>query len=373
MDWGLFRQEHPGLAGAGDLAFMQSGVAAWCATVPYQVSAETAALFYRKTYPFVMYASVGIPGYRENEPAPAGVDVQALGGWWRVPGKDGLLPGTIFHPGGRAVLSTYMSEDYGVGASTRLLFSQCDFCHGIWRRREAVEGFSDRRTLYTRYIVNNQVEEKLGAGRLDLVSEQGRGGCLQNGPLAVAWYAAGEVCRKNISKLRTCILLPEYFNDLDEVWVGQEPVVGREGASETEEWVFIRDGLTYVGLRPLVLTNYGRQKAVEVARIGFFRVVSFYNYEGAPRDFLRAALRQTCGGLVFCIGSEREWGDFARFREACRQVELSDTCYESQRRIVCRWRDREVDILWDLQSEELIRATRNGEFIGEPYLEFGPP
>ncbi len=150
-------------------------------------------------------------------------------------------------------------------------------------------------------------------------------------------------------------------------------MLGPEGSSQAQEWVFLRDGLTYLGLRPLVLTNHGRQKAVEITRVGHFRVVSFYNYEGEPRNFLGAEIRQTCGGLVFCIGSEREWGDFAHFRQACREVELSDSRYESQRRIVCRWQDRDVDILWALQSEELIRATRDGKFIGEPYLEFGAP
>ncbi len=379
-DLGVFSATGEGVGGAYDLPFLQSGIAMWCAAVPKQLSAETAALFFEKCYPNRMFACVELPAYRENEPAPPGVDVQALGGWWAGPDR-GFLPGTIFHPGGRAVLSTYMTEDYGVGASSRILFTQCDFLHGLWRTRsplphgemarsEALRRLHSRRTLYVRYIVNDQVEEKLGGGKLDLVTEQGRGGALQSGPLAVAWYAGGEVIREGISRLRTCALISEYFNPVGEVWIGHRPCPDLTGASEQEDWVFLADGPSFVALRPLALTNYGRARAVSVDKVGKARVVSFYNYEGPARDFLGAEIRQTCGGLVYLMGSEREHGDFAAFRAACAGLELTDYAYESQRRIIARWGEHSVDVLWDRQTEELLRAQRNGEFIGEPYLEY---
>ncbi len=374
--YGLFAEGEDGLAGAHDLAFLQSGIAQWCAAVPQQLSAETAALFYAKRYPNRMTASVQLPGYRENVPAPPGVEVQALGGWWAGPER-GFLPGTIFHPGGRAVLSTYQTEDYGVGASTRILYTQCDFLRGLWRSAPpaaelpaGVARLQGRRALYVRYLIDDQVEEKLGRGKLDLVSEQGRGGALQSGPLAVAWYAGGEVQCEGIRKLRTCALVSEYFHPLEEVWIGDQRCPELAGTSAEEEWVFLQDGSSYVALRPLRLTNHGRAQAVAVSPVGPVRVVSFYNYDGPPRDFLAAELRQTAGGLVYLMGSEAEHGDFAAFRRACRTLELTDYTYESQRRIRVAWGEHSVDLLWDMQSEELLLAQRNGQFLGEPYLEY---
>ncbi|HEY3396206.1 MAG TPA: hypothetical protein VGM19_00980 [Armatimonadota bacterium] len=376
MDLGVFSGDR-GLFDVGDQPFIEGGINIWNAAVPFQVPPEAAELFAAKPYPWAMSGSVHLPGYRENELAPPGTDVTALGGWWAEPGR-GYLPGTILHPGGRAVLSTYLTEDWGLGASSRILFSQCDFCHAIWRREvpaaaaSSLETLLARRTLYTRYVVNDQVEEKLGGNRLDLVAEQGRGGCLQSGPLAVAWYNGGDVPTTGVSRLRTCALIPEHFSRLDEVWLGDQPLADLTGSSEEEEWVFLRDGITYLGLRPLRLTNHGRGPVVSVERVGQFRVVSFANYQGEPRDFLGAELRQTCGGLALCIGSEREWGDFEAFRTACRPLELSDTRYESQRRLVCRWGEWEADVLWDMQTEEIKRATRNGIPLDEPFLQYGP-
>jgi hypothetical protein len=73
------------------------------------------------------------------------------------------------------------------------------------------------------------------------------------------------------------------------------------------------------------------------------------------------------------MGSDREYQDFAAFRAACRTLQLTDYTYESERRITCAWGNHSVDVLWDMQSEGLLRAKRNGEFIGDPYSEYWEP
>ena len=193
---------------------------------------------------------------------------------------------------------------------------------------------------------------------------------MQSGPLAVAWYAGGEVIREGISKLRTCAIVSEFFSEVGGVWIGDQSCTGNIGQSAQDDWVFLNDGPTYVALRPLSLTNHGRSQALSVTQVGPARVVSFYNYDGPPRDFLGAEIRQTCGGLVYLMGSVDEYPDFAAFRAACRTLDLTDYTYESERRIVARWGEHEVDVLWDMQGQELIRAKRDGEFIGEPILEY---
>ncbi len=199
----------------------------------------------------------------------------------------------------------------------------------------------------------------------------GPGGARQSGPLAIAWYAGGEVIREGITALRTCALISEYFSPVEEVWIGDQLCPDLTGLGTAEDWVFVKDGITCVALRSLALTDHGREKTVSVTSVGKARVVSFYNYEGLPGDFLGAEIRRTCGGLVYLMGSEGEYGSFAAFCAACATLQVTDCTYEGERRVTAQWGDHSVDVLWDMQSEGLFRAQRNGKFIGEPYLEYG--
>lgn len=370
-DLGLFDEPAACPVPESQVAFTQSGGAMWFGTAEFHLDEEAAGLFYQKSYPFAMQASVELTGSREHELVDPNVDVCSLGGWRS--GDKAYLPATIFHPGGRALLSSYLTEDYGLGTSTRMVGTQCDFCRVIWRRKAPLESLADLGTLYTRYVLNEAVEESFGGEEYSgLLREQGRGGALQSGSLAVAWYAGGELVTEDIARLRTCVILPALWRDFDEVWIGERQCPDRSGTSPEEDWVFLRDGLMYLALHPLSLTNHGRRHALEVSRMERFRAVTFCNYEGEPRDFLGAELRQTCGGLVLALGSETEWGDFAHFRQSCQEIEITDSRYESQRDICVRWGNRQVEVMYDLQNEELLRLKRDGEFVGEPHLEFGP-
>jgi hypothetical protein len=140
--------------------------------------------------------------------------------------------------------------------------------------------------------------------------------------------------------------------------------------SVDEDWIFIRDGVTFLGLHPLALTNHGRNHAIAITRAGTFRAVSFINYDGPTRDFHPAVLRQTAGGFICCLGSTSEWGDFTHFRRSCQEATLTDTIYQSQRRMHCRWGEHEVEMLWDMQTEERILAKVHGKLLDSPVLEF---
>ncbi|MHB9024097.1 MAG: hypothetical protein ACYC7E_07965 [Armatimonadota bacterium] len=348
------------------------GAMAWMAASVYEVPEDAAVLFYDKSYPFAMQASVDLPGYRYNEPADPAVDVDALGGWRS--GDRAFVPATMSHPGGEAAIRTWLAEDYGVGSCTRLLFGQTDFAFAVWRRHGQASEPANLHTLFTRYVINDAFAQKLGKEQYDCVlPEQGRGGALANGPLLLTWYNADEQVTAGIEKLRTCAVLPELYAPVDEVYIGDQPQTNLQGASKAEEWVFIRDGQMYLGFHPLALTNLGRTHAVEVTRAGAFRAVSFMNYEGPAREFYHAELRQTRGGFLTCLGTAAEWGgDFARFRQSCRAAEISDTVYQSQRRIRCAWNGREIELLWDMQSEELFFVKIDGTLTENAVLEYGP-
>ena len=369
MALGLFEEPPQCPLHQQDAPWVRAGCA-WMAAVPYRVEPATAGRFHEKAYPYRMRTSVDVPGRREFEPVEdPSVDVNALGGWGA--GQNRYVPGKGFSPGGRALISSFMQPGYGVGTSTRGWLTQCDFCFGIWRRKRDVQGLADIRTMYARYVLNDNLEQALGPEQFSsLLREEGRGGAIQSGPLAVAWYQCADTVPTGIERMRTCVVLPAFYDDVDEVWIGDRQLHELDGTGEREDWVFIQDGDTYLALHPLRLTNHRRQEAIEVQRLGRFRVITFANYAGDPRDFQVAELRQTAAGFVFCIGSTDEWDDFAAFRASCRTVELSDSIYQSHRRIECRWQEHQVGVLYDMQSEELIWAKADGQFLRSSLLEY---
>ena len=373
FDAGLFDEPARCPLHRQDAPWVRAGCA-WIAALPYRVEPATAALFLHKSYPYHMRTAVHVSGRRDHEKVDdPSVDVNPLGGW-RC-GPDRHVPSKGFQPGGTALISTFMQPGYGVGTASRGWLGQCDFCFGIWQRHREVRTLADVRTMYTRYVINDALERELGPERFStLLREEGRGGALQSGPLAVAWYHCADAVTCGIERLRTCVVLPAFYHDVDEVWIGDRRLEGLDGTSDREEWVFIRDGQTYLAWRPLRLTNHGRREAIEVKRLARFRALTFANYEGEPRDFHVAQLRQTVGGFVFCIGSSEEWSaSFRDFRQSCQGAEIDDSTYQSHRRIECRWRDRQIQVLHDVQTEESIFAKVDGQFVEPSLLEWSDP
>ncbi|MCC6581800.1 MAG: hypothetical protein IT440_15315, partial [Phycisphaeraceae bacterium] len=136
------------------------------------------------------------------------------------------------------------------------------------------------------------------------------------------------------------------------------------GESYGAQWVFLRDSDVYLGLYPLTLTHTDRPaRMIEVRKIGPFQAVTFNSYAGPARDFSAVELRQICGGFAFCIGSAREWGNFAAFRQSCREIVIEDSLYQCLRRIRCLWGRHGVDMLYDVQCDDMVWAKINGTFL----------
>jgi hypothetical protein len=72
---------------------------------------------------------------------------------------------------------------------------------------------------------------------------------------------------------------------------------------------------------------------------------------------------------VVCLGSARQFeGGFEAFRESCLAAKIEDQTYESQRRLRAAWRGREVELLWDMQTENLCFARTEVGFLKERRL-----
>lgn len=72
----------------------------------------------------------------------------------------------------------------------------------------------------------------------------------------------------------------------------------------------------------------------------------------------------------FCFGIWRRRRDVQSLADIRTMVELSDSIYQSHRRIECRWQERQVGVLYDMQSEELIWVKEDGQFLERSLLKY---
>jgi len=376
---GIFKSAHDCASQESVLPFLQAHSGIYAAVL-YNPPAKAFQMAREKSYPFDFQATTTIAPYRAYERSVGVTESEAkrLGGWFARGGSTptggvggtAFLPTTVLFPRGRTHLLGHMEEDFGLGTATQQMTSQSDTCFAVWRRGGEVQDLRGFRTLYLRYTLNEAMEECFDqpeyGGNL---SEQGRGGAFQSGPLAVVWYAAGEEITTGISKLRTCAMVSEWFGAVGEVWLGRRHCPDRVGTSDSPDWVFLRDGESYVGICPLISLSHGGGPLVEIRPVGRFLCLSFANYAGEARDFSAPLLRQTGGGAVVCLGSARQFeGGFEAFRESCLAAKIEDQTYESQRRLRAAWLGREVEVLWDMQTENLCFARTEVGFLKERRL-----
>ncbi len=345
---------------AHDLPFWQACIS-WSSAPEYHPTEEQKKQTVDKTFPCEMKAKTEAGAFREHEVlfTVSKEECQKLGGWWGGGAGDkgeAHIPSTILRPGGEVLLASHMTPDWGLGTATRQMLGSSNACFASWRRAPKVERLADTRTLFMRYVINDKLEKAFTEQEQGNIEDEGRGGAAQSGPLGIAWYAGDEKENSNIARLRTCVIFSLWHgNDFDELWIGDKSLPSLAGVSASPEWVFIRDGDTYIGLRPLLLTDHGAARTVEVKKVGAFRVATFANYDGHPRDFLTAALRQTGGGTLVCMGSKAEYpAGFAAFRGSCATVRVEDELYQSQRHLKATWGGREVELLWDMQTGTLL-------------------
>ena len=215
--------------------------------------------------------------------------------------------------------------------------------------RQPVAGIEDRRTVYARYLINDQkpLEEEY------LLKPNGCVHTVQSGRVVLALVRpALSLEGEPISSLKFSVILPTHFRPVENIEI-------RGGH------VFIQDGPVFLALRPLNATGWGRQNSVTEETVGNYQVVSFYNYEGKPRVFTRQELGGTLNGFVSVVGLARE----ESFQEFCRRIaaaELLDYWHHGMRTTRYRLDDLTLGLSYAVETDRVRYATINGLPVERP-------
>jgi len=319
------RNGEPGEELHHSAAFMQVSVTDVLNTV-YHCPVELVEHALAKTYP---YEVTGTTEFTSSNDSHA----------WGLPDDQVLMDDMTEYPAGVGRITTYMTEDYALGTSTHEFHSgvQTASFHLLLRRDpEAEPAQKNIRAMFAKYLIgDHKPGETNYYDRLDFSSEksflldEGRKLAIQHKQTAMVLYKPKAFGRLQATSLKLSVLIPCHYGDPDEIWLGDRKLESLTGESVEPCPVYIRDGVVFIALHPLLLTDHGRSHAVKVERINEYIAVSFYNYEGPARDFDRQEFLLTGGGFAVQAASNGEAGSFAAFREAGRCAVIRDEAFKS--------------------------------------------
>ncbi len=344
-------------ARAGDLAFCQAGCGGYAGTI-HHFPDYIGELVLAKSYPFRVrgtaeYGTFHVGEYRQ-------LDSGALA---HVPGR------SADYGADSTYLNTYMEEDFAIGAATKPFCGggQTDLFHVLWRRRAPATEWADLRTVFARYLINERQPEDAESG--GLLYQHGNGFAIQDDRRALALYHPNGYLHEEVHALRLCLIMQELTSPVEEVWIGDWRLEGNDGEAAEVDWVVVKDGPMLLAFHPLLGTNLGREVALRSRQENGYRVLSFYNYQGAARDFTQHELQIVQNGFVFEAATTADYPDVPAFLADLRQAQLSDSTVLEARRVRYLRGGRELFLWMDPALQTIKAAMVNGKQIAYEPLE----
>ncbi|MBI4023907.1 MAG: hypothetical protein HY360_02940 [Verrucomicrobia bacterium] len=271
------------------------------------------------------------------------------------------VPGACADFGANAAqIQTYMEPDFAVGTASRGLLcgSQTDLFHVLYRLRSDAASWADLRALFARYLVNDTQPE--GPGDRGMLYNCGNGFAVQDDRRALVLYYPKGNLRHKVRSLKLSLVLQEMTSRIEEIWIGDRKLSDGDGEADQADWVILRDGPMLLAFLPLAATNLGRKVVIRSTQENKYRVISFYNYEGAARDFQMHELQVVPNGFIFEASTLREHKDVPAFLRDLRKAEVSDSTVLEARRVRYLRDGRELFLWMDAARQTIQAATVNG-------------
>lgn len=330
-----------------------------------------------RSYPFAYEATT-----EYNSSSDKVISVQKLSS--DTPPQDGDAELDEYASGSGAI-STYMTEEYSLGVASHEWHcgSQTDTFLALYTAQTPIRGKQDVRMVYARYSVNDrlpgQMNEYPELGTRNgpyLFWDQGRKLGVHHQRTAMMLYKPRMYARKQATSLRLMLVMPLENGEPEEIRLGGRRVEEMNGESRELCPVYLKDGHTYLAFFPLVPVDHGRKRAVRVERVNGYLLLSFYNYEGAPKSFGKKEFALTGNGFVCEIGSSAEYGSFETFRSIVGQNQIDDEYLSNThmrdttvRKTVYTRQGVELACEYSPVTEGVRYMTANGRVIGEAKLQ----
>jgi hypothetical protein len=374
-----------------------------CYGITYHCPEKYVQQLINRKYPYSFIATAdGSPSSDDMEMAVHGVTLKT-----RKPLEDDDI---MEYPAWQTRIETYMTEKYALSTASLPFHSgsQSENFLIVYPHKDVKKEHRNTSTIFSRLVINNdETLEKTtdGYGDFGIVfNEKGRRMTLQHQNTAMVLYKPKADFCKNVTSLKTSIYFP--FNQwmkgsksVDELWIGTKkitlnvgvgepkmdntPILDRQNPIYTEgsfsaeyETVYVKQGDVFMAFIPLVATKLRVNRAISVEnRIGY-TIVSFYNYEGEPKNFTKRGFMNVGNGFVCEIASTKEYASFAAFRQKIGESKVTDfyreTIHARSNTTRCTRYEKEGLVLeneYSPSSEGIRFSTLNGQHISKPRLQ----
>ncbi len=344
-------------ARANTLPFCRAGCGGYAGTT-HRVPDWIGELVMRKRYPFRIKGTAECGTFHVGEYRRL-----ANGAAVHVPGRCADFGSS------ESDLTTFMTKEFSVGTASRAFLdgSQTETFFELHKLSTGqAESWGDIRSVFCRYLVNGRRPE--AKDTMGLLPQQGVPFTVQDDERALVLCNPKGEQYEAVSSLRLALVAQELTSPLEAIWFGGRKLENGDGEMAEPDWVIIEDGSVYLAFFPLCATNLGRKVAVRSTRENGYRMLSFFNYEGKPRDFARPDLTRVQNGFVFEAAPRRMHKTAADFLNALRKAELSDTTLMESRRVRYLRGGRELLLWLDPLQQTVKAAAVNGQVARHPPL-----
>jgi hypothetical protein len=180
------------------------------------------------------------------------------------------------------VQTTYHSQSFALGVTSRELIDQTNPFIAHYVR----PGLPKPGVVFSRYLIN---DKWIGPNPRDVskiekpqLFDDGRFLGVQDGPRAIGLYAPRSLGRCSSAK---AALILAGRDQVDEIWTGDNRIDTLPAPVPRGQVVVIGSGAALIAVRPLTVTDLGRDAPIQLVEKDGCLVLEIYNYLGLEKTF----------------------------------------------------------------------------------------
>ena len=297
----------------------------------------------------------------------------------------------------RADLTCYQTDDYSLGTASHWYSSvQRNPLYAVWRH-DTISEWDFFRCLFDRLLINGERPDWFWPGRFSACQENGTALVIHQMPINP------RIEDQVIREMKVSVVLP-HVSQFESVTVQSDKKATvpkwasiRHAFVAPDHWIFLRDGETYIALRPIEPIGYRDKARMQLVSKGtsdgfnprienqepdhpdaHFLSLDIQLYRGRARKFSVDELRPLRCGYVLDMSSQRECGSFEDFQRTVLQSRLEvDVRGE---RVIAAYQRKGRSLLFEIDEDNwdspVIRQINGKSITGRrlesPFAAQGP-
>ena len=321
------------------------------AAMPYYFPEYLRTIAERKSYPYRVLVST------------------KSGDWGDYPYGDGKTK--LYATGGRCDLTSYLTEDYCLGSSSRYYAyaGQNENCILYWRKRPVTKP-QDRKFLIFRYLID-------GRDPFDSVRD-GLPHVYQHDNRAIVLFHPA--MRPRACSMRAWAGFFDGYDTIDAVYVNDRKITDGDlpYSLKSGDTLFVHDGPVHVAVHPLVGQDLGvKGNQIRLEHEGRCLGLSVYNYRSEqplPLSLEKLKLinpmRFIRGGFTLEVSDRKHHPDAAAFRRHVLEGAVNEEVKDGETRTVT-WRTGAdtMAVAYNMDADRILSRTLNGSPAAAPPLD----